>query len=85
MARTVTVAEPEWSDVDRGLLLALLAEQRETCSSCGHPMSACRDPKTAGSWQVVEDVCQPTRVAQAAAENAAGSKRRGVVLMTRRT
>lgn len=79
------MAEPEWSDVDRGLLLALLAERNETCSLCGHPTSVCRDPKTAGSWQVVEDVCQPSRVAQAVAENAAGSKRRGVVLITHRT
>jgi len=70
--------------VDRGLLLALLAERAEICSSCGHPMSQCRDRSTEGSWQVVEDVCQPSRVAQAAAENLAESKRRGVVLLTKR-
>jgi len=65
-------------------LLALLAERAEICSSCGHPMSQCRDRSTEGSWQVVEDVCQPSRVAQAAAENLAESKRRGVVLLTKR-
>lgn len=80
------MAEPEWSDVDRGLLLALLAERAEICSLCGHPMSVCRDPKTAGSWRVVEDVCQPSVVAQATAENLAEQKkRRGLVLMTHRT
>jgi len=79
----VTVTEPEWSDVDRGLLLALLAERKDTCPNCGHLMSVCRDVSTAGTWTVVEDVCQPSRVAQAAAENL--GKRRGVVLSTRRS
>ena len=81
---SVSVAESVWTDQDRGLLLALLAERRDTCSECGHPMSQCRDPKTAGTWRVVEGVCQPTRVAQAVAENNARDKKRGVVLSTRR-
>lgn len=80
----MTTSEPRWTDADRGLLLALLAERRETCAQCGHPMSQCRDKNTAGKWQVIEDVCQPTRVAQAEAENIGKSKRRGVVLSTRR-
>lgn len=79
------VTDSEWSDLDRGLVLALLEERRETCPSCGHPMSVCRDAKTAGSWQVVQDVCQPSRVAQAVAEGLAESKARGVMLLTRRT
>jgi hypothetical protein len=70
--------------VDRGLLLALLAERADICSLCGHPMSQCRDRSTEGSWQVVEDICQPSRIAQAAAENLAEQKRRGVVLLTKR-
>jgi hypothetical protein len=74
----------EWDETDRGLLLALLAEQAETCSMCGHQTSQCRDPKTAGSWQVVQEVCQPSRVAQAVAENLAETKTRGVQLSTRR-
>ena len=48
-------------------------------------MSVCRDPATAGKWTVVQTVCQPTRIAQAEAENVAKSKKRGVVLSTRRT
>lgn len=71
--------------MDRGLLLALLAEKAETCHLCGHPIAQCRDRATAGSWTVVEDICQPTRVAQAAAENAAKRKRRGVVFLTKHT
>jgi hypothetical protein len=71
--------------LDRGLLLALLAERRDTCSQCGHQVSECRDPKTAGSWTVVEEICQPSRVAQVKAEDAQKAKKRGVVLMTRRT
>lgn len=74
----------EWSDADRGLVLALLAERAETCPSCGHPMSVCRDPATAGTWQVVEEICQPTRVARAVAEDVAKTGRRGVIVATRR-
>lgn len=85
LVRTVTTAEPEWGDLDRGLVLALLAEQREICPLCHHPMSVCRDPKTAGTWEVAEEICQPSRVSQAAAENVRESNRRGVVVMTRRT
>lgn len=81
----MTVLEPEWLDEDRGLVLALLEERAQTCPSCGHPVSQCRDPATAGTWQVVEEICQPSRIAQAVAENAAESKRRGVVFSTRRT
>jgi len=77
-----SITEPEWSELDRGLLLALLAERAETCSMCGHLMSECRDKKTAGSWLVIEDICQPSRVAQATVEN---SKTRGAVFSTRRT
>jgi hypothetical protein len=82
----VTVTEPRWTDLDRGLLLALLAEQRETCSECGHPMSQCRDPKTAGHWEVIRAICEPSRIAQAEASNLAEAKtkQRGVVLSTRR-
>lgn len=85
LIRTTTTAEPEWSDMDRGLVVALLAERRETCPLCGHPMAVCRDPRTAGTWQVKEEVCQPSRISQAAAESVRESKRRGVVLMTKRT
>jgi len=83
MVRSVT--EPEWTDTDRGLVLALLAERKDICPSCGHPMSVCRDPSTAGSWTVVRDVCQPSRIAQAVSEDVAKSKKRGVVISTRRT
>ena len=85
LVRSVAVTESRWTDTDRGLALALLAERKGTCTSCGHPMSVCRDPATAGSWTVVQDVCQPTRVAQAAFEDVAKSKKRGVVVSTRRT
>lgn len=84
LVRSVATSEPEWTDMDRGLVLALLEERAETCSSCGHPMSVCRDPATSGSWRVVEEICQPSRVAQAAGENVASEKRRGVILKTQR-
>ena len=87
LVRAVTTAEAEWTDLDRGLLLALLAEQRETCQLCGHQMSECRDPRTARTWQIKEEICQPSVILQATQDNMAESKtkRRGVVLMTKRT
>lgn len=85
MVRSVTTAEADWSGLDRGLVLALLAEQAETCSNCAHPMTECRDAATAGQWEVVDEVCQPSRVAEAVLENAMKAKRRGVVVSTRRT
>jgi hypothetical protein len=51
---------------------------------CGHPMSVCRDTKTAGTWQAVEEICQASRMAQVAAENAREAKTRGAVILTRR-
>lgn len=81
----MTVREPEFTEFDRALVAAYLAEQADICPSCGHPRSVCRDQATAGSWTVVEETCQPSRVAQAIAENNAGGKRRGLVLSTRRT
>lgn len=84
-ARAVATAEPDWTDLDRGLVLALLAEQAETCVSCGHPVSECRDVSTRGQWTVVEETCWPSVVSQATAENVHEAKRRGVMLSTRRT
>jgi hypothetical protein len=83
----VTVREPKWTEHDRALVLALLAEERETCSSCGHPMAECRDPATAGTWRVHEEICQASRVSQAVADNYAEEKRprRGLHLFTSRT
>lgn len=85
LVRSVTLAEPEWSEHDRGLVLALLAERADTCSACGHQISECRNPKTAGTWTVTEQICEPSRVAQAAAENNSEKKKRGVQYLTRRT
>lgn len=85
LIRSVTTTEPQWTDLDRGLVLALLAERSERCPLCNHLMSECRDPRTAGTWTVQEEICQPSRIAQAVAEDTGKSKRRGVVLMTRRT
>jgi hypothetical protein len=79
------VTDPEWTDTDRGLVLALLEERASICSSCGHPMSECRDPKTAQTWQVLTEVCQPSVIAQVMQEQVQEAKKRGVIIMTRRT
>jgi len=74
-----------WDDNDRGPVLALLEERAETCPECGHLKSACRDPKTAGSWQVDVQTCQPSVVAQVRAEQIHEAKQRGRVIMTKRS
>lgn len=72
----MTEREPEWSDEDRGWLLAYLQERAEVCSGCGHPLDECRDPKTAGRWQIVVSQCEACRIAEADADNRAESKSR---------
>lgn len=73
-----------WSVDDRAAVLALREQEAETCTMCGHPMSECRDPKTEQTWSVVEEICQPSRIAQAVADNNAKAEKkvRGVVLKT---
>lgn len=81
----MTVTDPEWTDTDRGLLLALLAEQADVCPMCGHPMEVCRDPGTSGQWQVIPGTCYPSQVAQIVREELTEKNRRGVVIATKRT
>ena len=63
--------------------MAVMAERAEKCDMCGHPMSLCRDPKTARQWSVIEEVCQPSLVAQAVAQDERNTGRRGLTLSTR--
>lgn len=54
--------EPEWTDEDRGWVLALLAEQRDTCQGCGYPLEECRDPASMHQWRIVQDQCEACRM-----------------------
>jgi hypothetical protein len=67
-------------------VLALLAEERETCPGCGNPMDECRDRATAGTWQVDVETCQACLVAEAMSDNLneSGKRPRGVHIYTRR-
>jgi len=85
LIRSVTVSSPEWTDDDRALVLALREEQANTCPMCGHPMDECRDPATARTWRVHEEICQAGRVAQAIADNRAEEHVRGLHIYTSRT
>ena len=82
----MTTREPRWTDLDRAYVRALLEYRADTCKSCGHQMSECQDPKTAGSWQVLTHVCEPSRVVEATLDNARSEdrKQRGVMYATRR-
>lgn len=85
--RSVVTRPSPWTDEDRAWLIALLAEERQTCPGCGQPMDVCRDPSTARTWQVVHAVCQACLVLEADAEGRAesGRKQRGLYVGVRRT
>ena len=74
-----------WTDLDRGVALARMLNQREICSQCGHPISLCRDRKTAGKWKVEHGICQASKAADVVAKKVAESKVAGVVISTRYT
>jgi len=61
---------------------ALFAERKATCPGCGYPTDVCRDPSTAGTWQVHTQICEPGRVMQAATED---TKTRGLYVWATRT
>lgn len=84
--RSVITRPSPWTDEDRGWLIALLAEERETCRGCGQPLDVCRDPQTAGTWSPVQQTCQACVVLEAEGENLSeGKRRRGVYLGVRRS
>lgn len=84
--RSVITRPSPWTDEDRGWLLALRAEERETCKGCGHPLDVCRDPRTAGTWTPQTEICQACVIAEAEAENQQeGGRRRGVYIGVART
>jgi hypothetical protein len=74
--RSVTTAEPDWTDDDRGWLLALLAEERLECTGCGHPLEVTTDPKTRYGWRVHKQVCQACEVLEATVDNDSESGRK---------
>lgn len=81
----MTVREPEWTDEDRGYLLALLAEEAETCQGCGQPSEESRDKATARTWEVVQETCWACMPLQAVMEDGAKSSARGRFYGVRRT
>jgi hypothetical protein len=70
----VTVRESEWSDEDRGYLLALTAEEADKCPGCGQPLDECRDKVTARTWEVVQETCWACMPLQAVMQDAAKVK-----------
>lgn len=64
----------------------MLAEQAEKCPQCGHQMSECRDSTLMHQWEVVQDICRPSALAEAVQKNNAEAEKpaRGLVIGTRR-
>lgn len=80
----MTERDPEWTHDDRAVVLALLAERRDQCPGCGHPVSECWDPDTRNTWGVEQAVCQACVVAEATRDNMAEASKppRGVHIWT---
>lgn len=64
-----------WTDEDRDLLLALIAEEHGECDQCRHPLEISTDRKTQRTWQVHRSTCEACRVLEAEMGNDAESKR----------
>lgn len=75
-----------WTDDDRDLLLALLAEEAEECSGCGQPLAQTTDPDNRGTYEVSRVTCEACVVLQAEVDNDyEGSRRpRGVRYLVNR-
>ena len=75
-----------WTDEDRDLLIALLAEEAEECSGCRQPLSISTDKKTQGTWQVDRITCEACRIIEASVDNDNEGKRaRGLRYSVHRT
>jgi hypothetical protein len=70
----VTTTESRWTDEDRSLLLALLAEEHDECRECGHPRDVSTDRRTQGTWRVHRRVCEACRILEAEVGNDAEAK-----------
>lgn len=82
----MTESDPLWTDEDRDLLLALLAEEREECSGCGRPLAETTDPANRGGYEVHREACEACLVLEAEVENDhEHSRPRGVKYMVLRT
>jgi hypothetical protein len=79
----VTVRESEWTEEDRALVLAFIANERGQCPGCGHPVEECRDRATGANWQVFTETCWASRWASKVAEDNAGQA--GLYIYTKRT
>jgi hypothetical protein len=58
-----------WTDEDRDLLLALLAEDAVACTGCGHPLDVTTDGANRGRWDVKRRTCEACLVLEAAVGN----------------
>lgn len=81
----MTVREAEWTDEDRGWVLAWLTERDEACAGCGQPLDECRDRANAGRYQVQIAKCWACTVAEAEEDNRSegGRRERGVYVGVR--
>lgn len=58
-----------WTDDDRELLLALVAEEAEECGGCGRPFAETTDPANRGTYEVSRRTCEACLVLQAEVDN----------------
>lgn len=62
VVRTVTTREPEWTEYDRALMLALSVYRDSLCPKCGRPIEVCTAPEESGpQYEAVWRTCGATR------------------------
>lgn len=70
LGRVVKPGEPQWLPEDREWALALLAEEGDTCTGCGQPLSETFDPANAEAYTVdAIGICAGCYVLEAAARD----------------
>src|SRR5882724_9448547 len=74
----VTSQDPQWTDEDRNLLLALAAEEREECDGCRQPLTLSTDNARMYDWRVHRKVCRVCALLEVTASNDAENQERGV-------
>lgn len=64
-----SVTDPDWTDEDRDLALALLAYEASLCTGCGHPLAETTDPAAEEAYVAEAMRCHRCTAAEQEAES----------------
>ncbi len=72
-----SVTDPDWTDDDRDLALALLAYEASLCGGCGHPLAETTRPEAEDTYQGDLIRCHRCTAAEQVAEQYRGNPQPG--------